>query len=1242
VINQRPSRERATNRRSLSFLTIGASAAIALLIVNISVTFHNTRKLGDEAKEVEHTYQVLTSLENIISLTRERESGIRGYVITGQPVYLEAHAAALADIQEQANTAAQLTRDNPRQQAKVPVLRQRIAARINIMDQTIAVYRNQGADAAAQLVLGGEGKQTMDALQAVVTEMIQEEQKLLTERSQQHRQVYRNALVTGGVSGVAALAAILAFIIMLRQYFTSRAQSAAIIAEQTERLRTTLASIGDAVITTDTEGRVTNLNAVAESLTGYRNDEAAGQPLSDIFEIVNENSRQPVENPAIRTLIEGVIVGLANHTILIAKDGTERPIDDSAAPIYCREGEIVGCVLVFRDVTERRLYERQLREERENLALALGAADLGQWDLNLIDNVANRTLRHDQIFGHDTLLPEWTYEMFLEHVLPADRSRVDATFQAALKMGTTWEFECRIRRADGTERWIWGKGLVQRGAHGRSERMYGLVGDITDRKNIEAEIREARSRLESTLTASEIGTWRLDFSRNTIQADRNTAHIFSMTPEEAADGPLSAFMRAIHPDDQPLVTEALERTLETGDPFNPEYRLLRSDGSTRWVVARGRVEQDESGQTVMSGVVIDITTQRQAEAQVRESEARFRQIADTMPQMVWVTRADGYTEYFNRRWYEYTGLTPEESLGNSWSLPLHPNDQQTAIDTWEHAIQSGEPYEIEYRFRSHSGEYRWFLGRGLPVRDETGQITKWFGTCTDIEAFKRLEEERQKFVWLADNSTEFIGISDLAGAPLYLNRAGRNMLGLDGMEEVQHVNLIDCFFPEDQPRIANEFLPAVRTQGHGRIEVRLRHFKTEGVLWMLYSVSVLINAQGEQIGLAIVGQDITERRQSEQELRQLAADLSEGDRRKDEFLATLAHELRNPLAPIRNGLEIMKLNAYDDRTERVRAIMERQVVQMVRLVDDLLDMSRISRGRIDLRRERVELSSIIEQAIETSRPLIDAAQHELTVRQPPQPIYLNADSVRIAQVISNLLTNASKYSEPNGHIWLTAEQQGSEVVVSVRDTGIGLSSEMLPQIFDLFTQADGSAVRSQGGLGIGLTLVKRLVEMHGGSVSAYSEGPNQGSEFTVRLPLLIDSPTSLASQTEMSEPTPTKIRRILIVDDNEDAAWSLELLFEATGDETRRAADGLAALAEAEAFQPDIVLLDIGLPKLNGYEVARKIREQPWGKEMILVALTGWGQEEDRRRSSKAGFNAHMVKPIEHAALTQLLAELSA
>jgi len=310
-------------------------------------------------------------------------------------------------------------------------------------------------------------------------------------------------------------------------------------------------------------------------------------------------------------------------------------------------------------------------------------------------------------------------------------------------------------------------------------------------------------------------------------------------------------------------------------------------------------------------------------------------------------------------------------------------------------------------------------------------------------------------------------------------------------------------------------------------------------------------------------------------------------------------------------------------------------------VDDLLDVSRISRGKIDLRRELVELAAVISQAVETSRPTVERAGHELAVTLPPQPVYLHADPVRLAQVFSNLLNNACKFSEPNGRISLTAEQQGSDVVVSVKDTGVGIPPEMLPKIFEMFAQVDRSLERSQSGLGIGLTLAQQLVEMHGGSVSAFSEGRDRGSEFVVRLPIFIEQPKPPPEPT-VSELTPASPRRILVVDDNEDSAMSLAVLLKINGDETRMAHDGLEAVETAETFRPDVALLDIGLPKLNGYEVARKIREQPWGQKMALVALTGWGQNEDREKSKAAGFNAHLVKPVKHAALLKLLAELVA
>jgi len=368
--------------------------------------------------------------------------------------------------------------------------------------------------------------------------------------------------------------------------------------------------------------------------------------------------------------------------------------------------------------------------------------------------------------------------------------------------------------------------------------------------------------------------------------------------------------------------------------------------------------------------------------------------------------------------------------------------------------------------------------------------------------------------------------------------------------------------------------------------------------------------------------------------------LNEADRRKNEFLATLAHELRNPLAPIRNALQIMQLgDGTGPARPAVAAMMERQVDQMVRLVDDLVDVSRISRGRIELRLARVDVATVVRQAADTAQPLFDSRQQKLQLTLPPHSVYLHADPTRLSQVLANLLSNAGKFTDERGLIGVILERDGNEAVLRVRDTGIGISAEQMPHVFDMFMQVDTSLERSIGGLGIGLTLVRSVVELHGGSVRIHSAGLGQGSEVTVRLPILVDvvdvaSPASLPAT-----PTALTAQRILVVDDNVDSATSLALLLELNGNETHTAHDGLAAVGAAETLRPDLVLLDIGLPKLNGYEVARRIRAQPWGRAMILVALTGWGQEEDRRRSTEAGFNAHLVKPVNYAALTRLLAE---
>jgi PAS domain S-box-containing protein len=442
--------------------------------------------------------------------------------------------------------------------------------------------------------------------------------------------------------------------------------------------------------------------------------------------------------------------------------------------------------------------------------------------------------------------------------------------------------------------------------------------------------------------------------------------------------------------------------------------------------------------------------------------------------------------------------------------------------------------------------------------------------------------------------------------------------------------------PDDLERVQASIAGATERGEEHRVDYRII-LPDGGVRWLEARGRVVEDREGALLGMRGLCADITDRKRAEQALR-------DADRRKNEFLATLAHELRNPLAPIRNSLEIIKRADGDrDLLRQGRNAIERQVGHMVRLVEDLLDVSRITRDELELRKAGVELASVVHQAVETCRPLAERENQTIEVRLPSEPVYLDADPVRLAQVFSNLLHNACKYTPPGGSISLAAEALGGEVVVNVKDSGIGISPAQLGSIFDMFARADTTLERSRGGLGIGLTLVKRLVEMHGGTIEAHSEGLGLGSEFSVRLPRLAGKPAAHEGPAATANVGPGQARhRVLVVDDNPDSADSLATLMHLSGHETRIAYDGEEALAAAEEFRPEVILLDIGLPKLHGFGVCRRLREKPWGEDIVIVALTGWGQDEDRQRSQEAGFDRHIVKPVDYQALTELLDSLLA
>lgn len=439
--------------------------------------------------------------------------------------------------------------------------------------------------------------------------------------------------------------------------------------------------------------------------------------------------------------------------------------------------------------------------------------------------------------------------------------------------------------------------------------------------------------------------------------------------------------------------------------------------------------------------------------------------------------------------------------------------------------------------------------------------------------------------------------------------------------------------PDDKQACLERWARALREGTEYEVEVR--HRRHDGAYrWFVTRAVPLKDGAGRVTAWFGVTTDIHEQKELHERLR-------DADRRKDEFLATLAHELRNPLAPIRNALHIMRL-MQDDRAaiEQSRMMMERQLGQLARLIDDLFDASRIAQGKLTLHRERVDLESVVMSAVETARPYIEAFGHELTVVLPPQPVYLDADPVRLAQAFSNLLNNAAKYTDRGGQIWLTATCREKEVIVTVRDTGMGVPANALPSIFDMFTQIDRGPRLSRDGLGIGLALVKRLVEMHGGTVAARSEGALKGSEFSVRLTTVPATTVHQPRSGDDRRRAAAARRRVLVADDNKDTAESLGTLLRMMGNEVHTVYDGAQAVEEAAAFRPDVVLLDVGMPRLNGYDAARRIRDEGWGQGMVLVALTGWGQEEDKHLATEAGFDRYFTKPVNPADLVQLVAGL--
>ena len=838
--------------RSSWWLAFLVGIAILILLAMSALAAWSLRTQRVDADWVVHTERVRYQISRVLQLLVDAQTGVQGYALTGDPARLKSYTESNPQLAPAVEELQHLISDNPAQRpraARLAGLAREAAAYSGALLQAV---RDGNGARVRTLDADNQAQQVMTDARAVLSDMQSEEDRLLRLRQASESRARREAIfalwATGGLG---------ALLIILVVYFVRR--DAATLRRTESELAATLHSIGDAVIATDLEGSIRFMNPIAERLTGWPEKSARGQPLSLVFRIIGEESRTPIESPATLVLQQGKTVQLANHTTLVARDGTERSIADSGAPIMDGAGRVQGMVLVFRDASQERSASRKLQ--------------LRDAELQIINDFARFPIVHLDRHHH--------------------------------------------------------------------------------------------------------------------------------------------------------------------------YRFV------------------------------------------------------------------------NKAYAERFGFTPEQCAGKHIRDVAGEQAYQTVRPHIE-AVLTGQTVEFESE---------------IPYQGALG--TRW----------------------------------------------------------------MRCIYAP------------VRTSGEQEVN-----------------------------SLVATVTDITERKEAEELLRRSQTALQETDRRKDEFLATLSHELRNPLAPIRTAAQILASpQLAPQQLQWAQNVIQRQVRHMALLLDDLLDIARITQGKLEIKKEPMNINAIIDSAVETARPFIDGKNHHLTVTLPSEPVTVDADALRLSQVLSNLLTNAAKYTDPGGHIELRALKQDGSLTLSVKDDGIGIAAGSRDGIFEMFSQVDDISGRSDGGLGIGLALVKGLTELHGGSVEVESDGLGRGSEFILRLPL--GATVSSRIETTPGIADTTKRRRVLVVDDNKDAADSLALLLELAGHEVRVAHSGRAALSLAQLFRPDTSLLDIGMPDLSGYEVARELRREPWGRQMRLIALTGWGQEADRQRAQEAGFDEHLTKPIDPEALTISIAQ---
>ncbi len=765
---------------------------------------------------------------------------------------------------------------------------------------------------------------------------------------------------------------------------------------------------------------------------------------------------------------------------------------------------------------------------------------------------------------------------------------------------------------------------------------------INYRKEVEEKIRRSEARYRALVEASSqvVWTWDAGSLGGQYAAVQDWwEQLTGQSPnEQAGDG----WLRLVHPEDRETTRSAWAEAMERGTKFEIEYRVRARDGSYSHLLSRA-VPVSAGTDPVLEwvGMLVDVTEQRRAEAALRHHEAWLRTITDAVPSMIsYVDREHRYR--FNNAPYEaWFGQNPREICGRHLREVLGEEVYRERLPFVEAALD-GKPLRFEGVTPHRDGRLR--ITEVSYVPDvQNGEVEGFFVLVHDITERKQaetaLQESNRTLQALVDATPLALMILDPDGTVRLWNPAAERLYGWTAAEVLG--NTLPAI-PADRQDEFHEHLEKIAC-GAEILSKTIRRHKRGGVPFEARLWAVPLQYPNGRVQCLSIIEDLTDRQRLEAELEQRVEELAEADRRKDEFLAMLAHELRNPLGPILNAVQVLGMREGGEAgSKRLREIIARQARQMARLLDDLLDVSRITRGKIELRLEQQDLVGQVVQAVETCRSVAEQRGHQLVISVPEEPAPAEVDAARLQQILGNLLGNAVKYTPPGGRIAITLKLDGASAVIAVRDNGIGIPPELLPRVFDLFTQGNRSLARAEGGLGIGLTMVKSLVGMHGGRVEVRSDGPGRGSEFLVWLPLTETFPQLPTAVLPEADQRDARHRRVLVVDDLQDGADSLGDLLEAWGYEVCVVYRAEDALHLVQTFAPDILLLDIGLPDLDGYTVARRLRTLPANRGAVLVALTGYGRPEDISRAREAGFDHHLTKPVDPERLRRLLAELVA